>query len=56
MYATKAMIMTGMSLNLNGLWEESQLTHDLQRIIAKHRNHLDSEPVLCEGDETEVDE
>lgn len=47
-YARKAMKMTGMSLNLNGLWEESQLTQDLQCIIAKHRNHFDGPPVESE--------
>ena len=45
-YARKEMIMTGMSLNVNGLWEESQLTDDLQRIVARHRNHYDGEPVM----------
>lgn len=44
-YARKAMIMTGMSLNLNGLWEESQLTQELQQIVAKHRNHFEGEAV-----------
>lgn len=34
-----------LALNLNGLWEESQLTNQLQQIIAKHRNHLNGEPV-----------
>lgn len=35
-YARKAMIITGMALNTNGLWEVSQLTPDLQRIVRKH--------------------
>lgn len=47
-YARKAMMMCGMSLNLNGLWEESQLTEDLQAIVAKHRNHFDGEPVIVD--------
>ena len=34
-YARKAIIWTGMSLNVNGLWEEGQLTDDLQHIIAQ---------------------
>lgn len=44
-YARKAMIRTGMSLNLNGNWEERQLFTNLQGIIAKHRNHFNGEPV-----------
>ena len=44
-YARKAMMRTGMSLNLNGKWVESQLFLNLQGIIAKHRNHFDGEPV-----------
>ena len=44
-YARKAMMRTGMSLNLNGKWEESQLFLILQGIIAKHRNHFDGESV-----------
>ena len=44
-YARKAMIRTGMALNLNGLWEEMQLFTDLQGIIAKHSNHFDGQPI-----------
>lgn len=40
-YARKAMIRTGMSLNLNGLWEEKQLSDELQSIVAKHREFFD---------------
>lgn len=40
-YARKAMIRTGMSLNINGKWEESQLSSELQSIIAKYRSHFD---------------
>lgn len=40
-YARKSMILTGMALNTNGLWEEKQLTPELQRIIQKHRDHFD---------------
>ena len=39
-YARKAMIMTGISLNLNDLWEESQLSKDHQRIATNYRNHF----------------
>jgi len=49
-YARKAMVMTGMSLNYNGLWEESQLTSDLQEIIARNRRHFDGEPVDMAAD------
>lgn len=44
-FARKAMIRTGMSLNVNGLWEESQLFDKLQVIFAKHRSHFDGEEV-----------
>ena len=46
-YARKTMIQTGMARNWNGLWEEKQLSQELQGIIAQHRNHFDSEPVNC---------
>ena len=54
-YARKAMIRTGMSLNVNGLWEEGQLTVDLQQIIAKHKVHFEEELVFRDsaGVETE---
>ena len=45
-YARKAMIMTVMSLNTNGRWEESQLTPKLQEIINKHRAIIDEESVI----------
>ena len=44
-YARKAMIRTGMGLNLNGRWEECQLFSHLQEIVAKHRNHFNGLPV-----------
>ena len=44
-YARKAMIRCGMSLNLNGNWEEDQVSNELQEIVAKYRNHFDGEPV-----------
>ena len=34
-----------MSLNLNGKWEEDQLSNERQEILAKYRNHFDGEPV-----------
>lgn len=44
-FAYKAMIRTGMALNVTGRWEEAQLFPRLQQIIAKHRKHFDGEPV-----------
>lgn len=44
-YVRKAIIRTGLTLNLNGLWEERQLFPRRQNIIiAWHRNHFDGEP------------
>lgn len=43
------MIITGMSLGLNGIWSESQLTQDLQTIIAKYRMHFDGQQI-CTAD------
>lgn len=40
-YARKAMIMTGMAPNTNGLWEEGQLSSKLQEIVKKHRAHFE---------------
>lgn len=55
-YARRAMIRTGMSLNLEGVWSEAQLTEDLQIIVAKYRNHFNGEPVCAADVETESDE
>ena len=44
-YARKAMIRTGMALNVNGNWEEGQLFDELRAIVAEYRCHLDSLPV-----------
>lgn len=41
-YARKAMIITGLALNTNGIWEKSQLTPELQRIITKHQAIFDA--------------
>lgn len=46
MFSCKAMIMSGMALNTNGIWEEIQLSQKLQEIIKKHRNHFNVEVVL----------
>lgn len=48
-YARKAMVQTGLSLDKNGLWSEARLTHELQCLIAKQRNHLDGE-IVCAAD------
>lgn len=37
---SNAMIMTGMSLEINGLCSELQRSKELQMIVAKHRNHF----------------
>ena len=44
-YARKAMIRTGLALNLKGLWEEKQLSYELQAIIAENSSCFDGEPV-----------
>lgn len=57
-FARRSMIMTGMSLNINGKWEESQLTEQLQLIIAKYRSHFNGElvdPDDGEGQDTDED-
>lgn len=54
-FARKAMVRTGLSLNYNGKWEECQLSDELQKIVAKHRNHFEGEPVHPWDIETESD-
>ena len=44
-YARKAMIRCGLSKNLNGLWEITQLFPKLQNIIKKYRSHFEGAPV-----------
>ena len=39
------MIRTGLSLNVNRMWEEEQLSLDLQAIGAKYKSHFGGEPV-----------
>lgn len=48
-YSRKAMIMPGMYLNVNDLWEESQLSHDLQTIIEKYQNNLEGQRVSMDA-------
>lgn len=51
------MIRTGMPLNMNCLWEESQLSDKLQIIVGRHRNNFDAEKVItcAAGIETDSD-
>lgn len=57
-YARKAMTRTGLSLNDDEVWTESQLSESLQIIIAKHRKHhccavLDPEKFKSESNDEE---
>jgi DDE superfamily endonuclease len=45
MYARKAMIRCGLSLNLNGIWEISQLFPHLQEIIKENLDYFNGLPV-----------
>ena len=52
------MIITGMALNTNGLWEERQFFPNLQNIINKYRNHFNGEEFVeasTQGDSTDDD-
>lgn len=40
-YLRKTMILCGMSKNINGVWEESQLSKHLQVIIEKYRDEFE---------------
>lgn len=54
-YARKAMIRCGLSLKPDGTWYETQLSPELQQIIAKHRIHFDGQPVDPADVETETE-
>lgn len=54
-YARRAMVITGMSLNLNGSWYEDQLNDELQSLIAQYRNNLLEDPVSAAEVETGSD-
>ena len=41
------MIMTSMGLNLNGNYEDSQLTPEVKQIIILNRNHCEGESVFA---------
>lgn len=45
LFTRKAMIRCGMALNLNGIWEERQLSPELQNIINKYRDNFNGTPV-----------
>lgn len=51
-YTGKAMIICGLALNSNGLWEEQQETPKWQSIIGKHRHNFDGEAVSPQRDDT----
>ena len=42
-YARKAMIRTGLSLDVNGEWHVKQLSPELQAIIKKHPGHFNGQ-------------
>lgn len=44
-FARKKMSSTGLSLNLNGSWEEEPLSDELQKITLKYRLHFDVERI-----------
>ena len=52
-YAREAMIRTGLSLNLNGIWDKNQLSKELRDSVAKNRNNFDGLPVHSGDVETE---
>lgn len=54
-YVRKAMVMCGLALNLNGGWEERQLSPELRKIVKKHMNHFEREPVVEGPQERESD-
>ena len=54
-YARKSMIQCGLLLGVDGTWSESQLTQELQEIIAKHRPYFEGLPVNPEDVGTESD-
>lgn len=59
LYTRKAMIRCGMALNINGVWEETQLFPHLQNIVAKYRENFEGKSVEdsmdLDGEKTESD-
>jgi len=45
LHIRKAMIRCGMSLNLNGFWEERQLSPELKKIIKNYPSNFNGEVV-----------
>ena len=45
-FARKAMIRTGLALNINGQWEGRQLFPKLQEIVNKYRTYSAGAPVV----------
>lgn len=39
-YARKALIITVIALNTNGLWDETKLIPELKRIVSKHSDYF----------------
>ena len=46
LYAQKAMIRCGLSLDVDGIWRIEQPFPHLQEIIHEHRRHFNGEPIL----------
>lgn len=60
LYTRKALVRCGMALNLNGLWEERQLSPELQNIVKKFPENFNGQLVTTnhdlEGEATESDD
>lgn len=56
----KAMIRCGLGLNINGLWEQEQLSPELQQIFKKYRENFNGAVVTTDhdldGEVTDTDE
>eukprot|EP00171_Calliarthron_tuberculosum_P010691 IDg10691t1 len=50
LFVRKAMIRCGLGLNLNGPWEEKQLSSELQEIIKKYPDNFDGAPATTDHD------
>lgn len=60
LYTRKALVRCGMALNYNGLWEERQLSPELQNIVKKYAENFNGQPVTTDqdldGERTDTDE
>lgn len=54
LFTRKAMIRCGMALNVNDIWEEWQLSPQLQNIVAKYRDNFNRQPVTDHDLDVEV--